>query len=254
MQDFTFFSHENGRGFSAAALKYLACVFMLIDHIGYFLFPQNVFLRILGRMAFPIFAFFIAEGCGYTRNPIKRVSLIFFCAVIFDAVYFFSQGEPYGSVFATFFFSCVLIFILAGVKRRIFSKDKTYFEKIVFCLIFFISLIAVYFFTLIYHVDYGFAGVITPVLVSLPNFDKTDAPIKLKSLNILPVKLLFLSAGILLTVLSGIMEGIQQYAFLSLILLIFYNGKKGKGYSKYFFYLFYPLHIFILYIISEFVL
>ena len=121
-------------------------------------------------------------------------------------------------------------------------------------MIFFISLIAVYFFTLIYHVDYGFAGVITPVLVSLPNFDKTDAPIKLKSLNILPVKLLFLSAGILLTVLSGIMEGIQQYAFLSLILLIFYNGKKGKGYSKYFFYLFYPLHIFILYIISEFVL
>ena len=53
---------------SSSALKLLACGFMLIDHVGVRLFPDVLILRIIGRLAFPIFAFFIAEGCRYTRK------------------------------------------------------------------------------------------------------------------------------------------------------------------------------------------
>ena len=53
------------------ALKILAAIFMTIDHIGVMLFPRMLILRIIGRLALPVFAFMIAEGCKYTRNKKK---------------------------------------------------------------------------------------------------------------------------------------------------------------------------------------
>ena len=64
-------------GLSAAALKYLAALFMLVDHIG-MVFPTMLtelglptwadgLPRLIGRLAFPIFAYFVAEGCRRTR-------------------------------------------------------------------------------------------------------------------------------------------------------------------------------------------
>lgn len=52
-------------------LKIIACIFMLIDYIGFFLYPEIIILRYIGRLAFPLFAFFIAEGAYYTKNKIK---------------------------------------------------------------------------------------------------------------------------------------------------------------------------------------
>ena len=49
-------------------LKLLAMVTMTLDHIGVHLFPQCLFLRIIGRLAMPIYAYMIAEGCAHTRN------------------------------------------------------------------------------------------------------------------------------------------------------------------------------------------
>ena len=49
-------------------LKLIAAVSMLLDHVGYFLFPTVTVFRILGRLAFPIFAFCISEGCRYTKT------------------------------------------------------------------------------------------------------------------------------------------------------------------------------------------
>ena len=64
-------------GLSAAALKYLAALFMLVDHIG-MVFPTMLtelglptwadgLPRLIGRLAFPIFAYFVAAGCRRTE-------------------------------------------------------------------------------------------------------------------------------------------------------------------------------------------
>ena len=55
-------------GLTGNQLKLIALVTMTIDHIGMQLFPRVRLLRIIGRLAFPIFAYMIAEGCRYTRN------------------------------------------------------------------------------------------------------------------------------------------------------------------------------------------
>ena len=58
-------------GINAFTLKMIATVAMLIDHIGAVLFPQIEILRIIGRIAFPIFAYMIAEGCVHTKSKKK---------------------------------------------------------------------------------------------------------------------------------------------------------------------------------------
>ena len=55
---------------SGSTLKIIGCILMLIDHIGYHLYPKIEILRIIGRLSMPIFAFLISEGCFYTKNKL----------------------------------------------------------------------------------------------------------------------------------------------------------------------------------------
>lgn len=59
---------------SGNALRIIAALSMLIDHIGVILFPNVTILRIIGRIAFPIDAFMIAEGCANTKNKLWYLS------------------------------------------------------------------------------------------------------------------------------------------------------------------------------------
>ena len=70
---------------NATQLKVIGIVSMTIDHIGYFLFPQMTVLRVIGRLAYPIFAYMIAEGWkrvlknnqSYLSDPEKQKVLRF---------------------------------------------------------------------------------------------------------------------------------------------------------------------------------
>ena len=61
-------------------LKIIAMLAMLSDHIGKVLLPQYQILQIIGRLAFPIFAFMIAEGCFYTKNKVRYFLTVFLLA------------------------------------------------------------------------------------------------------------------------------------------------------------------------------
>ena len=224
-------------------LKLIACLSMLIDHIGYVLFPEIQAFRLIGRLAMPIFAFFIGEGCVYTRDRKKYFLRLFVLALICQTVYI---GESiitgsgrglYLNILFTFSFSV----ILCSVFLRL-DKDNSFKNRVIF-----IFTVAAFWgmdflfdrisetADVIIHLDYGIEGIILP-LFAVVSRDKKK-------------RLLFFAVGIAFMAerIYGFGTLPFIFAMLSVLLLCFYNGEGGKRNLKYFFYLFYPVHLAVIY-------
>ena len=230
---------------SGNALKILAAIFMVIDHVGLMFFSDLIIFRIIGRLAFPIFAFMISEGAKYTKNKLRYFLLMFSLAAVCQIVYyFFDDGSLYMCILVTFSLSILLIYALQWAKKCLLSDSSKTWEKIVAPLSFILLSTAIYFLNGVVEIDYGFAGILVPVFASLFDFRGTDAPEVLKKLDTVPLRVLCLGVGLLILALESI--EIQFYSLLACLFLLLYSGERGKYKMKYFFYLFYPLHLVVL--------
>lgn len=130
-------------------LKILAMVCMTIDHIGAAFFPQAVWLRVIGRLAFPLFSYCIAEGCRYTRNKARYFGSVFACGAV-CVIAFLPFGSFYGNALITLSMSILLLYGVEAWK----SSGKLRFLALTAALaaVFYLLCRTVY-------IDYGFAGV-----------------------------------------------------------------------------------------------
>ncbi len=217
---------------TSTVLKIIAAVAMLIDHAGVILFPQYRILRIIGRLAFPIYAYCIAEGFRYTKNRKKYFLRIFALGTLCQLVYTVVERDLYIGILLTFSLS---IAVMALADRFIKERREGKLRR---GLLFFPAVVAVYLLTHYVEVDYGYVGVMIPVIVSF--FE--DKPKRL------------LVMGLMLLILSfeqyTLGSTTQIWSLLALIPLALYNGKQGKYKMKNFFYIFYPAHLVFLYAID----
>lgn len=211
---------------SGNALKLLAALFMTIDHVGVLLLPHVIVLRILGRLALPIFAFMIAEGCRYTRNRLRYFGSVFALGVLCQIVYYIADRSLYFSILITFSLSIATIYALQDWKEQKTTRSA---------LVFFGAVAGVYALNRVFAIDYGFWGCMLPVFAAA--FQKTAWDRPWVNLGMLGLGLLVLAADL---------GQIQYYALPALPLLACYNGRRGRWKLKYFFYLFYPIHLVIL--------
>lgn len=86
-------------------LKLPAPLFMTVDHIGAILLPRVAWLRSIGRLAFPLFAFQLAAGCLHTRSVRRHALRLAAAGVIAQPVYVlaFQRGWWSLNIFATLF-------------------------------------------------------------------------------------------------------------------------------------------------------
>ena len=218
-------------GLTGNQLKLIALAAMTADHIGVQLFPQVLLLRMIGRLALPIFAYMIAQGCRYTRNKTRYILTIAAVALVCQLVYFFAMGSLYQCILVTFSLSILLIFSLdAAIKKP--NSVNVAIGALAFLSVWFISEVLP---TLLpgFYVDYGFFGIVLPVLVWLGKD-------KWQSIGLCGIGLVFLSIG----------SGIQWYSLLALPLLALYSGERGRTKLKYLFYIYYPAHLALIYLIS----
>lgn len=218
-------------GLTGNQLKLIALAAMTCDHIGVQLLPQVTLLRIIGRLALPIFAYMIAQGCRYTRNKTRYLLTIAAVALVCQLVYFFAMGSLYQCILVTFSLSICMIFALDKAFKTPSLKNSILAVLVlvsVFCISEMLPRVLPGF-----SVDYGFAGILLPVLIWLGK-EKWQS-------------LLLCGAGL---VLLSIGNPIQWYSLLTLPLLSLYNGTRGKRKLKYLFYIYYPAHLVLLYLIS----
>lgn len=240
-------------GMTAFTLKLIAIISMLIDHIGYVVvyaiadgrFPginmdleytsqwNSVYwvMRAVGRLAFPIFCFFIVEGLRHTHSRPKYALRLALFALIsevpFDMAFhgtFWNIG--YNNVLFTLLMGLLAIWSLDALKKKWESRKKA----LRWILNILISA-GFAFLAKILNTDYGDVGVLAIVLMYLIG---TDTPER--------AAVSMLGACLMLNYAYTYYE---LPALADVVLVYFYNGRPGPR-MKYFFYLFYPVHLALL--------
>lgn len=219
------------RGLSQEALKGIACVTMLLDHIGATM-VQGYTLRIIGRIAFPIFCFLMAEGTFYTKNPRKYGLRLMVGALLseipFDLAFRGKLTWEYQNVMLTLFLGFLTVEII----------QKTKFDIV--------KLLAVsggFVLAEWANTDYGGFGVLLVVL-----FSQTRG--KLWFQTVLVMMFSWMMNSLKIPVL-GMMVPIEMFAVFAMIPIALYSGRKATSSRavQWGYYLFYPVHLMILVIV-----
>ena len=249
------------RGLSGSTLKLIAITAMLIDHIGAVVLGRYLYaagfmdiamggdvnamvswleqygglyqtysvMRMIGRIAFPIFCFLLIEGFQRTRNKWKYAQRLGIFVLVSEIPFDLAlRGKPfdlsYQNVFFTLFFGLVVMASFEGIGKRQWVKQTGINAAIRFllCLGVLVSFCVI---AVVINSDYNAVGVISIIILYL--FRKS--------------KPLMITAGCF----TFLWELTAPLAFLP---IGFYNGKRGLK-LKYVFYLFYPLHLLVLYVV-----
>lgn len=218
-------------------LKIIAVILMLIDHIGVLFFPGQLGWRYIGRLAMPIFACGIAEGLYYTsflKGYIRRMAL--FAVVSQIPFWMMVDGTPYitfrwGDLNIGFTFLLTLI-IFACLKQ---AKISGVLERSLYIFMAFLMLIL----SDLFRCDYGSFGILT-VGIFYYFYIKEKSLIKSAI------------AWCILTILNygGLTQGfyLEIWGLAGFIIIYYFKNRSHqvmKGF-RYFFYIFYPLHMLVL--------
>lgn len=225
-----------------ANLKLIALVTMLVDHFFAVVYKSAWgsgdlydIGRNIGRIAFPIFAYMIAEGMRRSSSRTKYLLRLFVFAILSEIPFDFAisgelMNQSSQNVYFTLLIGALCIYIIA--ERR----------HILYPLILILMISAQ-----IMHTDYGTAGVFLIIAFYLAGASKLRITLAIPAFLVV-----YATIGIFryysvdhFRVFSIFLEN-EFFAVLAIPLILMYNGAKGRPLNKWFYYAFYPVHLLIL--------
>lgn len=253
---------------SQRSIKRIALITMIIDHIGGFIPGMPIWFHYIGRISAPLFFFCCAWGFEHTRSKERFILRLYLAGVVMGlgnlAVYYLcgsprSADPPENGIFTTLFLGALLCYLWEKKKYGFLILSVIY--QIAFYLIFYYGQFSMpgeseYMIICIFAPILSIEGGIIFVLLFCALYLYKDCPILL--------------ADVMLTCSFVVYKGTHRawnnpilrfdvfnfwnFGYLmvfALVIMLLYNGKKGKG-SKYFYYIFYPAHVWILFAIGQF--
>lgn len=233
-------------------IKLIACLTMLIDHAGKMLFPQIGEMRLIGRLAFPMFAYGIAVGAVYTRDSIKYLSRIALLALVSQPLYALGLDHANSAMFSISFFENPLgaaraFYINSWQKPSILLSlflglcILTALRKRQWTLALFIYILCARFSA---NLDYGLGGIRLMILF----YALCEHP--LAALALIPAYMIAWSGGSGYT-FFGQSFGMRIFA-LPAVVFCCLPMKRRMRLPRWFVYAFYPAHLITLAILSRF--
>ena len=262
---------EKRTGVSADLLKLTALVTMLIDHIGagileYFLTGGIVrdaslsrlltgldaALRTIGRISFPLFCFLLAEGYAHTKSRGRYAARLFVFALLselpFDLLFSGSWNPDSQNVFWTLLIGLLTLWGMDASGRAARTRRRSGFWEELTGAAGMLAVLAMGMGSAqLLKTDYSWRGVLLIGILRLLRRDRLLLVIYAPCAFLFSefLELLVLGAG-----LSDSLETVLSHmtVFLSFFLIRSYNGRRKRRGHPYFFYLFYPLHLLVLYV------
>ncbi len=248
---------------STFTLKLIAIITMTIDHIGAVLgadgyggiltYDTYMILRIVGRIAFPIFCYLIVEGYFYTRSVKKYALRLFAFACISQIPYTLAlKGARitfnHLNIFFTLLLGLILVWVIDSTINKIKNTSNLHQSNILPAVL--IILLIFYLTDDYLGIDYGIYGLLLILIFYFFRENKSPSAEDIYSYDeaadIKRFTLLFISIGAITLIFS---TQLQIYCLFALIPISMHNHKKGRS-LKYVFYAYYPIHLLILYFIK----
>ena len=228
---------ERSRGLDGGMLKGIAVALMLTDHVGAILLPEVPVLRCVGRLAFPIFAFFIAEGYAHTRDFGRYFRRLAILAVVSEIPFNLENGAVFDLARQNVLFTfCLALLTLRGLEAL--GRERG-FGRWAGCGL---VLAAGFAAGELLRTDYGGWGVVTVALLQLcrdGKYAKLWLLLAMAAVNGLGM------GSLTMPVFGGEMP-IQIFAVAALPVIWLYNGQAGPKGLRRAFYVFYPAHLLVL--------
>ncbi len=273
--------------FNSTTLKIIAMILILVDHIGYFFIPANgptaeiyLLLRGIGRLGFPLYAFFIVEGIIYTKDVGRYLLRLLYLTLAITIFRLVAILSPLGNYFYIGSAYNIFLTLLTGAATIAYFHKKLY--KHIYLLLPILAMITTNILSLfvdgkwqiVLVNEYRFYGImlilgfyiarlLTPKTTRMiaqqyqggstsimsPDYQQKINNY-LSSISLLFVNLLWY----ILSVTSSLIpfDAFQTYAIFTGILILVYNGNKGYQpiWFRWVYYLYYPVHLALLAVIS----
>ncbi len=221
-------------------LKLIAICTMFIDHMGYTLFPSALWLRCIGRIAFPVFCFLIAEGCVYTHDRRKyAVRLLAFALLSEIPFNLMNSGALWDMYHQNVLWTLLMGALVCWLMDWTMQKRAGWAFALVVA-----AMAAAYWLLEIGNTDYGGWGMLLVVMFYGIRRAPSRAVVKM-------IAQFFGLAFFSIAVMGGYIS-IELWSLVSLAPIWLYNGQRGFSNRavQYGFYAFYPVHILILSLIA----
>lgn len=261
-------SPRNWQLLSTTAIKCIAVVVMFLDHIHQMFVAAGapVWLNMVGRLAFPLFLFAAAEGFHYTHSKKKYLQRLLiaslFMTVFTSALEIILPNENVvlmNNAFSTFFVAGLYMLFWDWFVQGIRTKSRKQVIKAILCcfipILTALPLLLMGLLAVNTDVPTTVIRVLAFVSLLIPNVFTAEGSIAFVLLGLLFyifrehrfMQIIFLFALSAAIYIAG--DNIQWMMCFAAIPMLLYNGARGRGMKK-FFYIFYPAHIGLLYIIS----
>ena len=225
------------KGLSQEGLKILACVTMLVDHAA-LLFGGSPWLRVIGRLAFPIYCFLLTEGIRHTRDVRRYLSRLLFAAIVSEPIYDLVLYPCVGiwqhqNVLWTLALGCAMLWCMTMIHKPV--------AKLAVMLLFALAAQLV-------RASYGSSGIYMIALFALCR----EVPEGQLALAAVLLVINWLMGSFTVSVF-GLDVPVQLFAELALVPIFLYSGEKRTRLKavSWGFYLFYPAHLLLLWGIAQ---
>jgi hypothetical protein len=222
------------RGLSQEGMKVICCLVMVFGHTAALFFPHVMWVWMFGRFVFPLYCFMLVEGAYHTKNPLKYGLRLLIGALISELPYDYAMYGGFSwhqqSVMLTLLIGFTMVICMKCLKNPI------------------LQMLVVVPFALAAqwaNVDYGGMGVVLIAMFALTR----DMPHKFWIQTVALAAISYMTSKAMVSI-GGIEIRVQLFAVFAMIPLSLYSGRKVTNHKalQWGFYLFYPVHLAVLYI------
>ena len=252
----------------ATTLKLIAAALMVLDHVHemFVAVGAPMWLTMAGRLVFPMFLFAAAESFHYTHSKRKYLQRLLFASwgmTIFTFLLQMLLPNPQvvlmNNAFSTFFVAGLYMlcwdWLMAGIRQR---APQQIGKAVLLCLVPILCALPAYAVAMLSfnkNVPGSVIRLLARIALLIPSILTVEGGAAFVALGLLlyifrnhrAVQIAVLLALSLVVYLTG--DTVQSFMALAAIPIALYNGERGRG-MKNFFYIFYPAHIGLLYIIA----